>query len=106
MLKQYILRNISLKDAEHYFLSWILLLLFVVEKQTMNILRHRLINSALVEAGRGGKFTIQNLTLLLKSKLFSLSFEGIHKIFTQLSNINCYFQVVEKYRCYFMLQSK
>lgn len=38
----------------------------------MNILRHRLINSALVEAVGAGSLCTRKLTLFLKYKLFSL----------------------------------
>lgn len=49
-------------------------------------------NSALVEAVGAESLYIHCFTLLLKYKLFSLSFEGIHEILTQLSNIYCFFQ--------------
>lgn len=74
----------------------------------MNILRQHLINSSLVQATGAESLYIHIFTLLPKYKLFSLSFEGIHEILTQNSNINCFFRkkVAGKYQCYFVLQSK
>ena len=75
----------------------------------MNILRHRLINSVLVEAVGAESLCTRNLTLLPKYKLFSFPGRAYMRYLTQLRNKNQSFFSEGKLLdiwCYFMIQSK